>query len=133
MDRSRRSNCPISFALDLIGDKWSLLVLRDVILLNRRYYKEFLEAGEGIATNILADRLKTHEQAGLITKKADALDRKKYVYRPTQKALDMLPAMVEIVLWGAKYDPQTAAPSDAIKKIRRNRDEYIQKIRANFT
>ncbi len=130
MSTRRRSNCPISFTLDLFGDRWSLLVLRDLVLGGARHYRQLLEAGEGIATNVLAERLRRLEHAGLIAKRRDPDDRKRYVYSTTPKGLDTLPILLEMILWGAKYDPLTAAPAEFVARAREDREGVIAEYRA---
>ena len=95
----------MSLALDAIGDKWTLLILRDVILREKRRYHEFLNSEEGISTNILADRLARLEKQGLISKVADPDDRRQFVYAPTRKGLDLLPVVFEMARWSLKYSP----------------------------
>ena len=125
-----RSHCPISYALDFVGDKWTLLVLRDLILARKRYFQEFLDSREGIASNILASRLKRLEGAGLVTRAADPAHARRVVYTPTAKALDLLPAMLELVRWGAKYDAKSDAPPQVLKGMARDRDGFIAEVRA---
>src|SRR5581483_3276754 len=125
-----RSHCPISYALDFVGDRWTLLVLRDLILARKRYFREFLESQEGIATNILTSRLKQLEASGFVTRAPDPKDSRRGVYTPTEKALDLLPAIVELVRWGAKYDKKSDAPAHIIKGIARNRDGFVAEIRS---
>jgi len=132
MKRPCRSHCPIAFALDTFGDKWSLLVLRDLLFMGKRHYHEFLASEEGISTNILADRLKRLEADGLIVKVRDQKNRRQYVYRPTQKGLDLLPITLEIIRWSAKHDSQTAAPPSFIRRLRRDREGLISEITAKF-
>lgn len=102
-DVKERSGCPISCALDILGDKWTLLILRDMIFYKKRTYTEFLNSGEKIATNILADRLVILEGAGIITKQPHPEKRSKYLYKLTQKGIDLLPVLVEIAKWSATY------------------------------
>ena len=125
-------NCPIFFSLEIFGDKWSLLILRDILHFDKQHYNEFLESEEGISTNILADRLKKLEAQGIISKKRDPDNKKQFIYSPTKKCLDLLPIILEIAVWGAKYDPETKAPPEEMAKIRKNRKEYIESIRAKF-
>ena len=128
----KRSHCPIAFALDIFGDRWSLLVLRDLFFKGRRHYKEFLAAEEGISTNILSERLARLEAEGLITRRRDETNRRHFIYAPTQKSFDLLPAMLEIGLWSAKYDPDTAAPPAVMRRIRNDRDGFIREVIARF-
>ena len=100
-----RSACPISFSLDLLGDKWTLLILRDLVFAGKSTYSEFLQSAEKVATNILANRLAALEAQGFISKKVAADKKSKFTYRLTDKGLDLLPLLIEITLWGAKYSP----------------------------
>ena len=93
--RERRSDCPISFGLDIFGDKWTLLILRDIMLYNRTRFSDFTPR-ERIATNILADRLKTLENAGVITKRGDNELKNQYVYSVTEKGRNLLPTLIEL-------------------------------------
>ena len=126
--RERRSPCPIAFALDLFGDRWTLLVLRDVLLSGKRHFQEFLEAGEGIATNVLSDRLSRLEEAGMLTKEQDPDDGKRFVYRPTAKAKDTLPIILEMVAWSARHDPETPVSAALLRRIRAERDQLTAEI-----
>ena len=132
MKRPPRSHCPIAFALDIFGDKWSLLVLRDLLFMGKRCYREFLASEEGIATNILADRLRRLEVAGLMTKSRDRKSRRQYVYTPTRKGLDLLPVLMEIVRWSARYDPKTAAPASFVRRLRNDREGLMRETLAKF-
>ena len=125
-----RSHCPISYALDFVGDRWTLLVLRDLILARKRYFQEFLESSEGIATNILSNRLKQLERAGFVTRAPDPKQARRVIYTPTDKALDLLPTLVELVRWGAKYDPKSDAPAHIVKGIARDRDGFVAEVRS---
>jgi DNA-binding HxlR family transcriptional regulator len=113
----QRSDCPISSALDIFGDRWSLLVMRDLLFRNKSHYREFLASEEGIATNILADRLARLEQAGLIEKTGDDPRSGKQVYFATAKGKDLIPLMLQTMLWSAKHNPQTAAPDALITEL----------------
>jgi DNA-binding HxlR family transcriptional regulator len=127
---SRRSNCPIACALDYVGDKWTLVVLRDIIMVRRRHFQELLASNEGIASNILASRLKQLEVAGMITRRRDPAEPRRVIYEPTEKALDLLPAMIELIRWSMKYDPNTAAPAHLLRRLAEDRDGFIADIRA---
>src|SRR5689334_5865245 len=94
-----RSDCPISTALDIWGDKWSLLIVRDMVFKGKNTYGDFLEGGEQIATNILADRLALLECGGIITRQEHPDSKAKILYSLTEKGIDLIPAMVEIIAW----------------------------------
>ncbi len=95
--------CPISCTLDILGDRWTLLIVRDLMFKGRKTYGEFLQSDEKIATNILADRLRVLEEAGIVEKKAFPGNRVKNLYQLTPKGIDLMPTLVEIILWGDKY------------------------------
>src|SRR3989449_5394871 len=97
----RRSACPLNATLEVLGDRWSLLIVRDLIFKGRTTYKDFLAGGEGIATNVLADRLRRLEAEGVIGKGRDAADARRLVYRLTAKGLALAPVLVEMIVWGA--------------------------------
>ncbi len=122
----RRSDCPINFALETFGDAWSLLVLRDLMFTDRRTYSAFLDAEEAIATNILAARLQQLQEHGLIRRRGAGRGG---AYALTEKALDLLPAMLELIAWSAKYDRRTAAPPSFVARIRSDRDGLVGELR----
>ena len=99
--QNQRSRCPISMMLDIVGDKWSLLILRDAVLFNKRRYREFLASPEGISTNILAARLKQMECHGMLEKFSDTADGKAFLYVPTERAVKLIPVVVEVIRWGS--------------------------------
>jgi DNA-binding HxlR family transcriptional regulator len=126
----RRSGCPIACALDLVGDRWTLVVLRDLIMVRKRHYQELLAGNEGIASNILASRLKLLEAAGLVTRRRDPTQARRVIYEPTEKALDLVPVMVELMQWGLKHVPRSAAPPPMLRRLAADRDGFIADIRA---
>lgn len=132
MARPRRSFCPISFALNTFGDKWSLLILRDLIFKDKSYYEDFLQSEEKIATNILAERLKRLKEEGFIRSEPDKDNKRKIVYSPTTKALDLIPMILEMIEWSANYDRKTAAPEKFVKMIKKDRKRLAKQIRAKF-
>ena len=125
----QRSDCPISSALDLFGDKWSLLVMRDLLFRNKLHYREFLASEEGIATNILADRLARLEQAGLIERTGDDPRSGKQVYFATAKGKDLIPLLLQMMLWSAEHNPRTAAPDALITELKTDLDKAARAIR----
>jgi DNA-binding HxlR family transcriptional regulator len=94
MNAEQRSGCPINLTLEVVGDKWSLLVIRDMIFGNRRHFRELLtRSEEGIASNILADRLKRLVEQGIISKADDPTHKQKGVYSLTEKGIALLPVL----------------------------------------
>ncbi|MCG7895328.1 MAG: helix-turn-helix transcriptional regulator [Candidatus Thiodiazotropha taylori] len=128
----RRSDCPISNALDFVGDKWSLLILRDLIFFNKHSYLEFLNSPEKMATNILSSRLEKLEKDGLIAKRVDPNDRRKKVYELTPAGKDMLPIMLEMIVWSSKYDPNIDTPKKLIKRAKNDRENLITELLARI-
>jgi DNA-binding HxlR family transcriptional regulator len=125
-----RSHCPIAFSLDILGDRWTLVVLRDLVIKGKRLFRELLEAEEGIATNILTDRLRRLEAWGIVTRRPDPENARQVIYEPTPKGLDLIPVLVELARWGATHDPQTAAPRGFVERATRERDAVVAEIRA---
>lgn len=106
MNNSPRSGCPINLTLEVVGDKWSLLIIRDIIFGNRRHFRELLtKSDEGISSNILADRLKTLLEQGILTKADDPSHKQKGVYSLTEQGIELLPILAQMSAWGFKYLP----------------------------
>lgn len=103
MEKKFRSSCLIASALDLIGDKWSLLIIRDMLMFNKRTFKEFVASDENVATNLLSSRLKLLESLEVISKRKLRGNKKENVYLLTDKGLDLAPIIMELVLWSDKY------------------------------
>jgi DNA-binding HxlR family transcriptional regulator len=127
----RRSGCPVSISLEMLGDRWSLLIIRDLMVRGLRTFKEFQESGEGIATNILADRLNRLEAIGIITAQQGKHDRRRVDYRLTKKGIGLAPVLLELLIWCAKYE-KTSAPAGLSEKLERNRPEFLDEIRRRW-
>lgn len=123
----RRSPCPIAFGLDLFGDKWTLLVLRDLLFYNKSRFSDFA-VHERIATNVLADRLARLEQAGVITKAQDTELKNQNIYRVTDKGRDLLPTLIEMSLWGMRYDTQTPVSKEFLHRIEQDEQRVAVEI-----
>jgi DNA-binding HxlR family transcriptional regulator len=126
-----RSGCPLNAALEAFGDPWSLLVVRDLMFGRRHTFADFMQGGEGIATNILADRLRRLEKAEIILRKSHPSDKRRQVYELTGKGFDLAPVLVEMIIWGDRYY-QTGAPPALIRRMKEKRAEYIDELRASF-
>ena len=127
--QQRRSDCPINFALEIFGDPWSLLLIRDIVYFGKKTYGEFLASEEGMATNILANRLAQLEQHGILVKKRSETDKRKEEYILTDKGLDLIPLLVDMANWSAEHDPQTAAPAAWIALMKADRERMLRLIR----
>lgn len=123
-----RSDCPISSSLDIFGDRWSLLIVRDLMLYKTRTYGDFTKSAEKIATNILANRLQTLEDNEIVTKLPYPDNKVKGLYQLSQKGVDLIPALIEIALWGGKYLSHSDESSDFIKEIKKNKKKFLKNI-----
>ena len=121
-----RSECPISCALDVFGDKWSLLIIRDLMFNNKNTYSDFLKSGEGIATNILASRLQSLEENKIIKKLEHPNSKAKNLYLLTQKGIDLLPIMVDINIWSEKYLEINENLKAQIKELKKDKETFIK-------
>jgi DNA-binding HxlR family transcriptional regulator len=128
---SWRSGCPLSIALEMFGDAWSLLIVRDLMFKGLRTFSEFASSDEKIATNILADRLARLEANGIVTKEPDPADARRFHYRLTEKGIDLAPALVEIVLWSARHE-QTDAPPKILRAMRSRREQFLADVRQRW-
>jgi len=126
--KMRWYGCPVRYSGGLIGDKWCLLLIRDLLFKGRRYYSDFLDDDETIATNILADRLSRLVSAGIFDKTRDVNNGKKYVYTLTEKGKDILPIMMEMFKWAQKYDENTFVSSEYIEKMDKAPKRYRRAI-----
>ena len=130
-----RCNCPITSALDLIGDKWSLVIIKQMLVEGKKTFKEFNSSSESIATNILSSRLKTLEQFNMVVKQKLPNNNKTNIYLLTDKAISLAPTIIELALWSDKNlrdDHKTMWSSEAMKSIIENKVNYIDKLISNY-
>jgi len=127
----RRSGCPISISLEIFGDRWSLLIVRDLMFKGLKRFGEFAAAGEGIASNVLADRLERLECAEIITRAPDPDDARKVVYRLTRKGIELAPMLIEMVLWSARHEG-TDAPPEQVRAMKMDREAFIASLRREW-
>ena len=125
-DTKKRSDCPISSSLDIWGDKWSLLIVRDLMFSMQCTYGDFLKSEEKIATNILANRLQMLESNGIITKLNHPDSKAKVLYQLTQKGIDLLPVMIEIHLWADKYSTIPPERNAMVKEVKKDKEAFIK-------
>jgi DNA-binding HxlR family transcriptional regulator len=134
--KSMRSDCPLNFGIEIFGDKWTLLIIRDLMFFGKRYYNEFLGSAEGIATNVLADRLSMLEKEKIIRKDKDSTHKQKIIYSLTEKGIDLLPVILSIGLWSEKYATIKLNPNrdvilgDAKKNLRQGIEKMKKKLMA---
>jgi len=125
-DIKKRSDCPISSSLDIWGDKWSLLIVRDLMFAKECTYGDFLKSDEKIATNILASRLLTLETIGIITKHDHPESKAKVLYKLTKKGVDLLPLMLEINIWADKYFTLPADRKAILEEVKKDKEGFIR-------
>ncbi|MGA2415056.1 MAG: helix-turn-helix domain-containing protein [Candidatus Sulfotelmatobacter sp.] len=126
----RRSDCPLNASVEMLGDRWSLLIIRDMMLRGARTFKEFLECYEGIATNILADRLRKLVDDGVIRAQADPSDGRKLNYRLTKKGIGLAPVLTEMVLWAAAHE-ETGNPQ-LVRLMRADKEKFLAGVRRRW-
>ena len=131
-DDARRSHCPIAYSLDILGDKWTLLVIRDMVLAHKRHFREFLDSAEGIASNILTDRLKRLEEAGIVSRRPDPENARQVIYELTEKGQDLIPALLELGRWGLKHNARAVAHKNIARRIKGDRDGLIEYLKASL-
>jgi DNA-binding HxlR family transcriptional regulator len=123
-----RSKCPVNYSLEVFGDKWSLLIVRDVMLNDMRTYGDLLGMRENIATNILADRLVKLENAGILKKKDWPGHKAKFLYELTTMGIDLAPTLIEIIVWGGKHFTISSDAKALIKKISSDRKDFMERL-----
>jgi DNA-binding HxlR family transcriptional regulator len=126
----RRSGCPLNASVEMLGDRWSLLIIRDMMLRGARTYKSFLECYEGIATNILADRLRKLAAYGIITTERDPSDRRKVIYLLTKKGIDLEPVLTEMVLWAAAHED--TGNQALVSQMRADKEKFMAAVRQRW-
>lgn len=114
-----RSHCAVNYGVEIFGDRWSLLIIRDIVFAGKKTYGEFLKSEEGIATNVLAARLAFLEGQGILSRAPSPDDKRKDYYTLTEKGLDLIPIVLNIVLWSAKHDS---------KSYVRNLKEFVDRL-----
>jgi DNA-binding HxlR family transcriptional regulator len=125
---TKRSDCPISYTMDIFGDKWTMLIIRDLLFYGKDSFSEFLCSDEKIATNILTDRLNVLVHEGFITKHTAPTNKSKFLYRPTEKAMDLIPILGEIALWAEKYNAD-GTPLAMTASLKKNKTQTLHNFR----
>lgn len=126
----RRSECPLNASVEMLGDRWSLLIIRDMMLRGSRTFKEFLGCYEGIATNMLADRLRKLIAYGIITTEPDLSDGRKLIYSLTAKGIDLAPVLTEMVLWAAAHEE--TGNQTLVRQMRKNKEKFLETVRSHW-
>jgi DNA-binding HxlR family transcriptional regulator len=126
----RRSECPLNASVEMLGDRWSLLIIRDMMLRGFRSYKEFMECYEGIATNILADRLHKLVTYGIIASKSDPADGRKLIYSLTTKGIDLAPVLTEMVLWASAHE--NTGNQALVRQMKEDKQKFLASIQQQW-
>jgi DNA-binding HxlR family transcriptional regulator len=127
----RRSGCPVSISLEMLGDRWSLLVIRDLMVRGYRTFKDFQGSSEKIASNILGDRLRKLEAAGIVSAETEKTDGRRINYRLTEKGIDLAPVLLDLLIWAARHE-QTGAPCAVIDDMEKNREQVLAEARRRW-
>jgi DNA-binding HxlR family transcriptional regulator len=127
---ARRSGCPLNASIEMLGDRWSLLIIRDMMVRGFRTFKEFLESHEKIATNILTDRLRKLESNGIIAVAPDPSDGRKSIYSLTPKGIDLAPVLTEMVLWAAAHE--NTGNQQLVKQMQKGKEQFIARVRQSL-
>lgn len=126
----RRSGCPLNASVEMLGDRWSLLIIRDMMVRGFRTFKQFLESHEGVATNILADRLRRLEAHGIITTERDPSDGRKLIYSLTAKGIDLAPVLTEMVVWAAAHED--TGNQALVRQIKKDKEQFLAAVRRRW-
>jgi DNA-binding HxlR family transcriptional regulator len=127
-----RSHCAVNYGVEIFGDRWSLLIIRDIVFVGKKTYGQFLKSEEGIATNVLASRLAFLEEQGVLSKAPSPDDGRKDFYSLTEKGLDLIPIVLNIVLWSGKYDSQSYVrhSQEFFARLSQNPIQVSEEVRA---
>ena len=127
-----RSHCAVNYGVEVFGDRWSLLIIRDIVFAGKKTYGEFLKSEEGIATNVLASRLAALEEQGILSRSPSPADGRKDLYTLTEKGLDLIPVLLSIAAWSAKYDAKSYVRrrKDFLARLHRNPAEVADEAKA---
>ncbi|HXJ05856.1 MAG TPA: helix-turn-helix domain-containing protein [Candidatus Acidoferrum sp.] len=126
----RRSGCPLNASVEMLGDRWSLLILRDMMIRGYRSFNEFLQSDEKIASNILADRLRRLESYGIIGTERDASDGRKVIYSLTAKGIDLAPVLTEMVLWAARHE--VTENQALVRQMQAGKERFLVSVREKW-
>jgi DNA-binding HxlR family transcriptional regulator len=127
---TRRSGCPLNASVEMLGDRWSLLILRDMMIRGYRSFNEFLQSDEKIASNILADRLRRLESYGIIATERDASDGRKVIYSLTAKGIDLAPVLTEMVMWAARHEKTGNQP--LVRQMQSGKEQFLAAVRQRW-
>jgi DNA-binding HxlR family transcriptional regulator len=128
----QKSRCPINLALEVFGDRWSLLIVRDLMFAGKRHFREFLSSEEGVSSNILAERLAKLVEHGVLTKSGDPSHKQKAIYSLTPLGIDLLPILAQIGIWGRRHLPVTKESGAAAAALERGGPATWKKMQSDL-
>jgi DNA-binding HxlR family transcriptional regulator len=132
MNEAHRSRCPINLTVELLGDRWSLVILRDIILFGKRHFRELLESNEGISSNILSDRLRMLVDEGMLTRAPDPGHKQRIIYSLTEKSIALTPVLAQIAIWGTNYLPVGEGPARLVRKLEAGGPKLLEQMMADL-
>ena len=132
MSGKNRSGCPISLSLEVLGDRWTLLIIRDIVFAGKRHFREFLQSDEGISSRTLAERLQTLQDEGILTRHDDPDHKLKAIYRLTEAGIDLLPALADLGLWGSRYRPADPELGAIAQRLAEGGPELLDRMRKDL-
>ena len=132
MSGKKRSGCPINLSLELLGDRWTLLILRDIFFAGKKHFREFLESDEAISSRTLAERLQHLQEEGILTRHDDPNHKLKAIYRPTEAAIELVPVLAELGLWGSRYRPADPALGAIAKRLSKGGAKLLARMQKDL-
>ncbi|WP_024771910.1 winged helix-turn-helix transcriptional regulator [Aquimarina macrocephali] len=133
--KESKSYCPINLSLEIIGDKWTLIIIRDIMMVGKRHFRELLKSDEKIASNILSNRLAMLEKRGILTKKKDDSHKQKHIYSLTQMGIDLFPVIMDIGVWASKHLPVDKKLTEHLKALidggEKKQKEFLEELKNN--
>ena len=132
MNEAHRSGCPINLTVELLGDRWSLVILRDIILFRKRHFRELLESNEGISSNILSDRLRMLVDEGMLTRAPDPGHKQRIIYSLTEKSIALTPVLAQIAIWGTNYLPVGEGPARLVRQLEAGGPELLEQMMSDL-
>ncbi|MET2825754.1 winged helix-turn-helix transcriptional regulator [Mesorhizobium shangrilense] len=130
MSTTQRSGCPINLSLELLGDRWTLLIIRDLVFAGKRHFREFLQSAEGISSRTLAERLQTLQNEGIITRSGDPSHKLKAIYRLTDAGIDLVPVLATLGAWGARHRKADADLADIAEDLMAGGEAALEQVKA---
>jgi DNA-binding HxlR family transcriptional regulator len=124
----RHSGCGLAYSLDIFGDKWTLIIVRDMVMGGKRHFGEFMASPEKMASNILSDRLKRLEESCIVSRTQDPANESKFIYELTPKGKELIPLVLDLLVWGSRHDPNSNTPAALLRWLNKDRDGAIKAI-----